>query len=104
MADHPMANCAVQPALTGSSTPAAPTGRGDETGIEYMGYGVAGPKVAHLELDFSDGTKSPVPIKSLGGYRFFGYFVPEGKSLTKVTAFDAAGIPLPVQKNCTSTR
>jgi len=99
MGDHPMPNCVMQPVLTGSSTPPVLTGRGDMTGIQHTGEGLAGPKVDRLELDFSDGTRSPVAIKSLGGYRFFGYFVPEGKSLAKITAFDAAGVPLPVEKS-----
>ena len=99
MGDHPMPDCVMQPVLTGSSTPPVLTGRGDMTGIQHTGEGLAGPKVDRLELDFSDGTRNPVAIKSLGGYRFFGYFVPKGKSLAKITAFDAAGVPLPVEKS-----
>jgi hypothetical protein len=99
MGDHPIPDCVAQPVLTGSSIPTMAAGRGDKTGIQYTGDGLAGPKVDHMELDFSDGTKSPVAIKSFGGYRFFGYFVPKGKTLTKITAFDSAGVPLPVQKN-----
>lgn len=66
------------------------------------GESPSGPVASNIDpmlLDFSDGTKSPVTIKNVLGHRFYAYIVPKGKNLTGVTAFDAAGIALPVQKN-----
>jgi hypothetical protein len=56
---------------------------------DYIAWGCG-----FTELDFPDGTKSPIFIKDLGGHRFFAYFVRKGRSLTKITTFDAAGIAL----------
>jgi len=61
--------------------------------------GLVGPQIARLQLDYADGTSSPIDIKSLGGYRFFAYVLSGEKPTTGVTAFDAAGKPLPVQTN-----
>ncbi|MEY9926892.1 hypothetical protein ABH926_001517 [Catenulispora sp. GP43] len=61
--------------------------------------GLVAPQVARLQLDYADGTSSPIDIKSLGGYRFFAYVLSGDKQTTGVTAFDAAGKPLPVQTN-----
>lgn len=77
--------------VTHSGGSAGPAPGGDS------GTGIVAPNVDHLELDFSDGSKSPLPIKSLGGYRFYAYIVPEGKNISGVTAFDSAGKALPVQ-------
>lgn len=81
---------------------------GGATTVLNSGYDLVGSNVDRMELDFSDGTKSPVVIKSLGGYRFYAYSVPpdsvpKGKTLTKVTSFDSAGKPLPVQKGAPVT-
>ncbi|ACU69223.1 hypothetical protein Caci_0270 [Catenulispora acidiphila DSM 44928] len=68
-------------------------------GVGEAASGLVAPNIARLQLDFADGTNVPVPVKSLGGYRFFAYIVPSGKQSTGVTAFDAAGKALPVQTN-----
>lgn len=61
--------------------------------------GLAAPDIDHIELTFADGTTSPVPIKSLGGYRFYAFIVPRGKALTAVTGYNASGKALPAAKN-----
>ena len=76
---------------------------GDTNGVRDMGYGVVAPNIDRMELDFSDGTKGTVSIRSLGGYRFYAYSIPHGKTLTEVTAFDHAGKALPAQKNARMT-
>ena len=48
-------------------------------------------------VTYTDGTTSPVTIKSLGGYRFFAYLIPVDETLKTITAFDAAGKALPTQ-------
>lgn len=63
------------------------------------GYGLAAPNVTRMQIDFADGTKSPVSIKSLGGYRFYVFFIPERKEATGVTAFDSSGKALPIYKD-----
>ena len=93
--NHPLPHCSETPVVTGTMVNAV---RGDTTNVQQSGYGLLAPNVDHMELDFSDGTKSPVTIEGLGGYRFYAYFVPKGKTLTKVTAFDPAGKALPRQK------
>jgi len=60
--------------------------------------GRVGANVDHLQLGFTDGTKAPVTIKSIGGYRFYSYSVPKGETLDRITAFDASGKALPVVK------
>lgn len=67
--------------------------------VEFAASGVVGPTVSRMQIDYADGTSSPIAIKSLGGYRFFAYVVPKDKDVTGVTAFDTAGKPLPVEKN-----
>lgn len=74
----------------------------DGTKHPYQGgtsMGLVAPAVARAQLDFSDGTTSPLPLTSLDGYRFYAYITPLGKVLTGFTAFDAAGKALPVQTN-----
>jgi hypothetical protein len=103
MAGHPGANCHMGPPVNGSV--AHPVGMTvDSSGkAQYSGgesvSGLVASNIDHMRLDFSDGTKSPVAIKSVEGHRFFAYIVPKGKNLTSLTAFNSAGIALPVQKN-----
>jgi hypothetical protein len=59
------------------------------------GFGLLAPKVDHMRVDYTDGTSSPVTITKLGGYRFYGFITPKGKTLSDVVAFDAAGNRLP---------
>ncbi|MEY9859908.1 hypothetical protein ABH935_005542 [Catenulispora sp. GAS73] len=101
--DHPSPQCSEIPVLNGTELSAKAPVRGGAAYIQEFGNGLVAPTVDHMELDFSDGTKSTVAIKSLGGYRFYAYIVPKGKTLTKVTAFDSAGKPLPVQKGAPVT-
>ncbi|WP_194907529.1 hypothetical protein [Catenulispora rubra] len=100
---HPSPECSQTAVVNGTVLIGKDPVRGDATNIQDSGYGIAGSKADHMELDFSDGTKSPVAIKSLGGYRFYAYFVPKGKTLTKVTAFDSRDKALPVQKGAPVT-
>jgi hypothetical protein len=74
------------------------SGKAQYSGGESVS-GLVASNIDHMRLDFSDGTKSPVAIKSVEGHRFFAYIVPKGKNLTSLTAFNSAGIALPVQKN-----
>lgn len=98
MGDHPSPHCSETPMVTGTESIGKNPVRGDAAYIQESGFGLVAPNVDRMELDFSDGTKSPVAIKNLGGYRFYAYFAPKGKTLTKVTAFDSADKALPVQK------
>ena len=88
--------------MTGSSAEHSPqtvSAGGAKSWAQMSGSGLAAPDIDHMQLDFADGTKIPVSIKSLGGYRFFAYIVPAGKEVTGVTAFDSTGNALPVQKD-----
>lgn len=102
MGGHPNAVCNLPGPVTGSLSlkiPATENAQGARYHGAESGYGLVAPNIDHLRLDFADGTTSPVAIKSLGGYRFYAYTIPGGKALTGITAFDAKGIALPVQKN-----
>ena len=102
-AGHPTPECSETPVVTGTVSVGKDSVRGSTADIQYCGYGIVGPGVDHMELDFSDGTKDPLTIKSLGGYRFYAYFVPKGKTLVELTAFDNGGKALPVQKGAPVT-
>jgi hypothetical protein len=80
----------------GGSTSQEVSSSGKATTVES---GLVAPEVARLRLDYADGTTSPIDIKSLGGYRFYAFVLSGDKPTKGVTAFDAAGKPLPVQTN-----
>lgn len=101
--DHPLPRCSETPVVTGTVSVGKVTVRGDAAYSQDFGYGIVAPSVERMELDFSDGTKGTVAIKSLGGYRFYAYSVLKGKTLVKITAFDAAGKALPLQKGAPVT-
>lgn len=103
MAATVSADCTHARPITGSEH--ASTGGGTSEEVSSSGKaamaesGLVAPEVARLQLDYADGTTSPIDIKSLGGYRFFAYVLSGDKPTKGVTAFDAAGRPLPVQTN-----
>ncbi|MEZ0106552.1 hypothetical protein ABH920_000533 [Catenulispora sp. EB89] len=94
---HPDPNCGLS-ATKGSETMENGNAGGGARSPLSSGFGLVGSNVARMELDFTDGTKSPVAIKSLGGYRFYAYFETDKKALRAVTAFDSAGKALPPMK------
>jgi len=96
---HPDPQCAELSAVQGSEPLENHIASGGARPPLNAGSGLVGPNVARMELDFTDGTKSPVVIKSLGGYRFYAYFVTAAKTLRAVTAFDSAGNALPAEKS-----
>ena len=95
------ADCIHATPISGSMRDVSGSSQGVRSSGEVASVtsGLVGPKVARLQLDYADGTTSPIDIKSLGGYRFFAYVVSGGKPTTGVTAFDAGGKALPVQTN-----
>lgn len=97
-ADDPTCDSLVPSTATETFSPPPPGSHSSSSGGRSS-VGLAAPEVDHIELTFADGTTSPVPIKSLGGHRFFAYIIPSGKVLTAVTGYNAAGKPLPAVKH-----